>query len=156
MPGRFSKTAFPSLCVRPRIWNVPVLTRLWTIARTVWRYSHRTLIFLLTTSPVTSCREVRYIWCVFFALMRKPARSIILCRALPGNHKWDAESSVPSGTAMSAGNSFLLVENVRSSAYREYVHPVSDASFTSRISSKCATRLEMTGEQGLPCGSELS
>lgn len=51
---------------------------------------------------------------------------------------------------MSAGKSFLLVENVRSSAYLEYVHPASDASFTNRMSSKCATRLEITGEQARP------
>ena len=46
--------------------------------RTLWRYSHRTLIFLLTTRPVTFRREVRYIRCVFLALMRKPVRSMTL------------------------------------------------------------------------------
>src|SRR2546426_11828311 len=79
-----------------------------------------------------------------------------VCSASLGNHKSEAGPSVPGGTAMSAGNFFLLVENVRSSAYREYVQPALDASFTKRMSSKWAMRFEMTDEQGLPCGSELS
>ena len=90
-------------------------------------------------SPVTSWREVRYIWRVFFALMLKAcALSITFCRPHHlGNHKWEAENLwLPDRTAMSAGNTFLLVENVRSSAYQNTLRPASDASFTSRMSSK--------------------
>src|SRR5262245_47814660 len=155
VPGLFSTTPCPFFWVMPIISNLPFFTRLCTIARAVWLYSDRTLIFWLTTRPVTSCREFRYIACVFLALIRKPLRSITLRSVSPGTHTCDALPSITDRVAIDAGNSFLLVENVRSSAYREYVQPTSDASFTKRMSSTWETRLEITGEHGLPCGREF-
>ena len=94
--------------------------------------------------------------CVFAGLMRNPVRSIICCSSLPGSHTcgWPVFGSCI--TATSAGNSLLFVENVRSSAYREYVHPTADANFTRRMSRILPIRFDITGEQGLPCGNELS
>ena len=47
------------------------------------------------------------------------------------------------------------MEKVISSAYLEYVHEYFDATAANLMSKACVIKLEITGEQGLPCGSSL-
>lgn len=83
------------------------------MARTLCRYSQRTLTLRFTTRPVTSCRESRYCIRVFRSFTVKPEWVIISCSLSPGTQTCESPSD---GCAMSTGNSGLFVEKVRSSA----------------------------------------
>src|SRR5258708_7715610 len=111
------------------------------------------LTFSLTIRPVVTCLDARNCIRVFLSLILNPECSIFLLNSPPSCHS----ALVPGiGNASSGGKSLRLVENVMSSAYREYVHLWILANRASLLSSRCPMRFETTGEHGLPCGNSLS
>src|SRR5258708_38633174 len=116
----------------------------------MWRaerqYSCLMLTFSFTIRPVVTCLEARNCIRVFLSFISNPVCSIFLLNSVPSCHS----ALVPgTGDASSGGKSLRLVENVMSSAYREYVHLWTLANRARRLSSRCPIRFDTTGEQGL-------